>query len=199
MGPVPSLDEQFQAYLVSDEPRHLAPVFEDLKPRVMAAARRAGLDEQGAEDVLQETFLALIEGATRFERGRRVLPWVQGIALRQIRAECRRRARLRLLFSSAEREAQAPSPLPVVSHSLVSYELRARIDRSIMGLSDGNQVVVRAALFEGLSIEEIGARHGLTRNAVSVRLHRGLGRLREQLGASLAEAPGRQEPPVSVA
>ncbi len=183
MSPVETLEKQYLRYRRTKAPKDLAPVFLSLAPQLMSAARRAGLDQQGAEDAVQETFLAFIASEEKFEEGRPMIPWVRGIALRQIKAERRRRARLQSLFSSDETADESkgnvgPAELDHVERS----ELRRKIESAILTLSDGNQKVVSAALLEGLSIEEISQRLNLSRTATSVRLHRGLRRVRKKLG-----------------
>lgn len=86
MGDSNLLDEQFRKFRASQEPGDLAPIFKSLAPRLKRAAKRAGLDESSAEEVVQETFLGLIKAESRFDDERPFLPWIQGIALRQIKA-----------------------------------------------------------------------------------------------------------------
>ena len=183
------IDELYRRYLKSKAPKDLAPVFQKLAPRLLAAARRSGLDAQGAEDVVQETFLAVIEAEDRFDSERSFLGWVQGIALRQIRAERRRRARLQSLLQSDREEeaAELEGPDPAAA-SVTSTDFRRKVEDAILALTDGNRMVVRAALFEGLSIDEMAERFDLSKGAVSVRLHRGLSRLRARLKDSSALA-----------
>ena len=183
MSPVETLEKQYLRYRKTKAPKDLAPVFMGLAPQLMSAARRAGLDQHGAEDAIQETFLAFIAGEERFEEGRPMVPWVRGIALRQINAARRRQARLR---SIDPRDSVAPAPEADAKDgseaALERVELRRKIEAAIRTLSEGNQQVVTAALFEGSSIEEISERFNLSRTATSVRLHRGLSRLRKKLG-----------------
>lgn len=176
------IDELYRRYLKSKAPKDLAPVFQKLAPRLLTAARRSGLDAQGAEDVVQETFLAVIEAEDRFDPERSFLGWVQGIALRQIRAERRRRARLQSLLQPDREEeaAELEGPDPAAA-SVTSTEFQRKVEDAILALTEGNRKVVRAALFEGLSIDEIAERFDLSKGAVSVRLHRGLSRLRARL------------------
>lgn len=183
MSPVETLEKQYLRYRKTKAPKDLASVFVGLAPQLMSAARRAGLDQQGAEDAVQETFLAFIAGEERFEAGRPVIPWVRGIAVRQINAERRRQARLKAIFSwdDATPDPSGGTDDPEAS-KLERVELRRKIDRAIQTLSEGNQDVVKAALFEGLTIEEIASRLKLSRTATSVRLHRGLQRVRKKLG-----------------
>ncbi len=180
MTPGNLIETQFALYLQSQSPKDLAPVLEALRPQLMGAARRAGLDPQGAEDAVQETFLGVIEARDRFDSDKPFIPWVRGIALRQIRAERRRRARLQMLFRSDDTQVAGDD---LGSETLNSKELQDQIHQALQALSKGNQEVVSAALFDGLSIEGLSQRFDLTKSATSVRLHRGLRQLRERLEA----------------
>jgi RNA polymerase sigma-70 factor (ECF subfamily) len=183
MSPTETLEKQYERYRKTKASKDLAVVFSQLAPALMRAARRAGLDQQGAEDAVQETFLAVIAGEDRFEEGRPVVPWVRGIALRQINAERRRQARLRSLFYSEDTTDESGYGTALGERGQSErHELRRKIEAAIQTLSEGNQRVVRAALLEGLGIEEIANRLNLSRTATSVRLHRGLRRVRKQLG-----------------
>lgn len=202
-----TLEENFARYRASRSPDHLTPVFQALSPLLLSTARRAGLSAQSAEDVVQDTFLALIEGENRFEHGRPLRPWVLGIARRQISVEKRRRSRLRLLPGGSsdgwpldeETDATPPSPL-------ASRETRDSIRRAIEALPEGNRRVLTAVLLDGVSLEQSARDLGLSRAAAAQRLHRGLRRLRERLGersslgllALLVPRTGRGLPPTGL-
>jgi len=149
----------------------------------LAAAAGGVLAEAGAGDVVQETFLGFIESEGRYEIDRPLVPWVRGIALRQIKAEKRRRARLRMVFrpegdeEAASAETDAPEFGP-----MARAELRAKLRTALQGLSERNGLVVYAAIFDGMSVDEIAQKFDLSRSAASVRLHRGLKQVRERLG-----------------
>lgn len=179
MGTERSLDQQFLRFRRTKSPADLAPIFHGLSPRLMRSAQRAGLDEQGAEDVVQETFLAFLEAQDRFDADRPLVPWIQGIALRQIRAEKRRRART---AAALQASGETPGVDAGADRPLAARELRRSVQGALSSLSEANRVVVAAAVLEGMGIDEMASRFGLSRSAVSVRLHRGLARVRERLG-----------------
>ncbi|MEM8709349.1 MAG: sigma-70 family RNA polymerase sigma factor [Planctomycetota bacterium] len=183
MGPIDSIERRYQRYRRSRSSRELSAVFTELNPHLLAAARRAGLDASEAEDVVQETLLASIRGHERFDEDRPFMPWVRGILDRQIKAERRRRARIRALRSIGE--ASEPSALAANEADdgpMARAELRAKLRTAIDGLSERNAPVVAAALLEGESLSVIAARLGITKSAAAVRLHRGLRQVRDRLG-----------------
>ncbi|MDH3682249.1 MAG: RNA polymerase sigma factor [Acidimicrobiia bacterium] len=60
----------------------LAALFQDLHPRLVAAARSWAPPEQ-ADDVVQDTWAAVVSGIDRFEGRSKVSTWVFGILWRQ--------------------------------------------------------------------------------------------------------------------
>lgn len=184
MVPNEVIERQYQQYRKSRASRDLAPVLEALAPKLLAAATRAGLDETGAEDAMQETFLGFIKAEEQLDGERPIVPYVNGIADRQIKAEIRRRARRQQVHQPVELEPQAEE-LPE-TQALERAELKAKLQRAVSGLSQANESVVSAALFEGLSVEEISKKLDISHSAAAVRLHRGLQRVRESLGSRAA-------------
>jgi RNA polymerase sigma-70 factor (ECF subfamily) len=181
MVPNEVIERQYQLYRKSRAPRDLAPVLEALAPKLLAAAARAGLDETGAEDAMQETFLGLISAEEKLDSERPIVPYVNGIALRQIKAEIRRRARLSQVHQPTKVEPQADE-LPETKQ-LERAELKDKLRRAVAKLSTANAAVVSAALFDGLSLKEISTKLSISESAAAVRLHRGLQRVRESLGS----------------
>jgi RNA polymerase sigma factor (sigma-70 family) len=184
MVPNEVIERQYQQYRKSRASRDLAPVLEALAPKLLAAATRAGLDETGAEDAMQETFLGFIMAEEQLDGERPIVPYVNGIADRQIKAEIRRRARRQQVHQSVELEPQAEE-LPE-TQALERAELKAKLQRAVSGLSQANGSVVSAALFEGLNVEEISKKLDISHSAAAVSLHRGLSRVRESLGSRAA-------------
>lgn len=183
MGPIDSIERHYQRYRRNRSPRELSAVFTELNPHLLATAMRSGLDQSGAEDVVQETFLASIRGHERFDEDRPFVPWVRGILDRQIKAERRRRARLRALSAHEDgAEATACVMEDASEGAMARAELRAKLRTAIDSLNERNAPVVAAALLEGQSVGVIASRLGITKSAVAVRLHRGLRQVRERLG-----------------
>ncbi len=181
MVPNEVIERQYQLYRKSRAPRDLAPVLEALAPKLIATAIRAGLDENGAEDTMQETFLGLLRAEEQLDSERPIVPYVNGIAERQIKAEIRRRAKLRQVHEQGVSEPVADKRQE--SLKLERDELEAKLRKAIARLSGANGPVVSAALLEGMSVEEIAEKLNINHSAAAVRLHRGLQRLRESLGS----------------
>lgn len=178
-----SIERQYLLHLKSKRPGDLAPVLLALAPMVRSAAHRAGLDAMTADDVVQETFLGLIMSQERYEADRPLIPFVKGIAINQIRMAKRRLALGRELLHG-DRIDEEPSHTPAAETRLVRGELKMKVRAAVARLSEANASVLSAAIFDGLSVEAISKKLGISEGAVKVRMHRGMARLKERLGSS---------------
>lgn len=177
MAPHSPLNRAFHQFLDSGDGTDLAAVFDLSAPALLRQAVAAGLTPEAAEDVVQETFVVIMERRERFVPGAPFLPWASGIVVRQIRAEKRRRARALQFLGE-----RGPDPAEAVeSDNIASEEVRRVIERCLGTLPESNREVVRLSLFEGLSAGAIADRMSLSPGATSVRLHRGRKELREKL------------------
>jgi RNA polymerase sigma-70 factor (ECF subfamily) len=115
-------DAQFARYVQGGDRAALASVFAAAAPELRALAARVAGRGPAAEDLVQATWLAAIEGAGRFEPGRPVRPWLAGILVR-LGALARRRGRRRL---APDRLPAADAPDP--EQSAAARELAAHVD-----------------------------------------------------------------------
>lgn len=81
--------------------------------------------------------------------------------------------------------SQIADSLTSVSRCAMRRESWERVARALDTLDAKHSVVVTLHLLEGLSLAEIGASLGITKNAVWERLHHGLAGLRERLGSEV--------------
>lgn len=138
----------------------------------LRAAARRGLDRAGkgdadAEDIVQETLLAIHRKRHTWNEDAPLGPWVRAIARNKLIDALRRRGRrieipiedfTDLLPDTAEQ------PSGIVGD----------VARNLGGLPDRQRDVVRAIAVEGVSISETAVRLAVSEGAVRVALHRGL-------------------------
>ncbi|HLH13106.1 MAG TPA: sigma-70 family RNA polymerase sigma factor [Methylovirgula sp.] len=147
--------------------KQLAPVLRSFVRRGLA---RASVPDADAEDIVQETLLAIhIKRHTWIETAP-VAPWIFTIARHKIIDALRRRGRrIHLPIDDyAEflaEEAEEPSMIG------------AFVDRHIDSLPSVQRKVVEAIAVSGASIGEAAERLAMSRGAVRVALHRGLAAL----------------------
>jgi RNA polymerase sigma-70 factor (ECF subfamily) len=141
-----------------------------LTPVLRAAARR-GLGPAGmadtAEDVGQETLLAIHLKRQSWDEEAPFGPWLRAIARHKIIDVFRRRGRRINVSIDDFSEILADS-------AAEPDMLTADVDRHLEDLPPGQRNVVRAIAVEQESISETAARLGMTNGAVRVALHRGL-------------------------
>lgn len=131
-------------------------------------------DRSEAEDVLQETYVAIWAKAAQFDAGRaRATTWLGSIA--------RHRAidRLRSLPAAASRapvelidDAADPAPSPA-AHTEAATD-KVRLDDCIEQLEPKRQVLIRTAFYDGATYEELAQRSGSPLGSIKSWIRRGL-------------------------
>jgi RNA polymerase sigma-70 factor (ECF subfamily) len=127
-----------------------------------------------AEDVTQECFLALVQGAG-FDANRGT---VQGYLFGMARNLAFRR--LRIADRESEEPAEIPAPLDVLGE-LLSSERSALVADAVASLPALQREAVILFEYEELSLEQIATIAGADVGAVKARLHRARESLRKRL------------------
>ncbi len=151
----------------------LAPVIRSVARRGLA---RAGLAVEEAEDVVQETLLAIHLKRHTWDPSMPLGPWVRAIARNKMIDAMRRRGRrdhvpIDDVIDTLAADIGEPTPLP------------GRLDAHLQSLPDRQQSVVRAISLDGASIRETATKLNMSEGAVRVALHRGLAALSVMFGA----------------
>ena len=147
--------------------QELTPVLRSAARRGLAPARMADTD---AEDVVQETLLAIHLKRGSWDQDASLGPWLRAIARHKMIDALRRRGRR--------------ATLPVDDYLDVLADDGGAPDqftgdagRHLECLPPGQRAVVRAIAIDGASIAEAAAHLKMTSGAVRVALHRGLSAL----------------------
>jgi RNA polymerase sigma-70 factor (ECF subfamily) len=125
-------------------------------------------DKAEAEDLVQETLLAVHSRRATYEPSRPFTAWAYAIA------------RYKLIDHLRRRRARPTSPLDDSIHELFAPDDHAAamagadLDRLMGDLPDAQRQAIRDTKLEGLSSAEAAARAGVAEGAVKVRVHRGL-------------------------
>lgn len=144
----------------------------ELAPALRAFVRRAaGAAAADAEDVVQETLLAVHLKRRTWDETAALSPWLFAITRHKLTDALRRRGR-RAELSIADFEDVLPDLTEPASESIVGD-----VERNLGALPPGQRNVVRAIAVEGASIDETAARFSMSNGAVRVALHRGLAAL----------------------
>jgi RNA polymerase sigma-70 factor (ECF subfamily) len=163
-------------------------------PSVFNLAYRMTGDPADAEDLAQEAFLQAFSKLADFRVGARFHPWLYTIALNLCRNHLRRKAIVRWLPLSSDREDGPPKLDPPdralnPEQALLDQEGERRLVEAIAALPVKYREVFVLRQSEGLSYEEIAQVTGLPMGTVEVRLYRARNRLIQSLkGAPLPGA-----------
>jgi RNA polymerase sigma-70 factor, ECF subfamily len=195
-----------------------ADAFEDVvrawSPGLLRAARTYTPTEAAAQEAVQETWLAVLDGLPRFEGRSRLRTWVHGILANVARrrgVQERRSVPLSALAGDGDgnglvdpgrfagpgearpgswRDDAAPEAWgPEVS--VLTDELRAMLLEALVMLPERQRQVVVLRDLEGLTTPEVAEVLGLAEGNVRVLLHRGRMRLRQLLEDYVRERAAR--------
>lgn len=159
-----------------------------LAPRLRAYfARRMGADPGAAEDLVQETLLAIHLKRGLYDRTQPLMPWVLAIARYKLVDAWRRSGRRRMesLDDGAELVAEETADATMARRDL--GVLLTRLPRR-------QQALLRDVRIEGLSMAEAAERHGLSVAAVKVTLHRSLKALQAMVDRGRSPSGEEVEP-----
>lgn len=145
-------------------------------------ARTASIDD--AEDLTAETFFAALESSGRLRDGEPALPWLIGIARHKL-ADHHRRAFFHGLPRTLRLEARPDPPLPGPStEEQAGQRLEmARVARALCSMDAMRAEAVALHYFGGLRMADVGRVLGRSEEAAKKLVQRGLGELRERMGA----------------
>jgi RNA polymerase sigma-70 factor (ECF subfamily) len=153
-------------------------VIDEFTPLVRNAARRVVRDHTLAEDVVQETFLALWSEPGSYDSTRGSLAaFLATVAHRRaidvVRSEVAR----------ANREQRPPEPPPSadVEGEVWTRELSRTVRQGIDALPEGEREAISLAYLSGLSYALVAERLGLPEGTVKSRIRSGMRRLARSL------------------
>ncbi len=170
---------------------------EHFQARVYNLALKVLWNREDAEDVLQETFLKVIDKIGTFREESDIGTWIYRIAMNAALMKLRERQRQRGLLTEIddlENQEVHPSKLspeaPNPFDNLLKKESREILQTAIEGLPDIYRVVFVLKDVENLSTDEIAEILGLSHEAIYSRLKRARMRLREAVLAAYKEKHG---------
>ena len=150
--------------------RRMVPV-QSLSLSLRAGVRRGfalvGAPLSDAEDVVQETLLAIHLKRNTWDPMQPLGPWVRAVAHHKLNDALRRRGR------------RIQVPIESVLDTLVAEDPRSDLDRQdacrlVNVLPDRQKEIVRAISLEGQSIRDVAQRLKMNEGTVRVALHRAL-------------------------
>lgn len=172
--------------------------------KIYALAKRIVREEHDAEEVVQETFLSVVEHLPEFRENASFRTWLLRIATNAALKLLRKKRGLPTvsLEGSGGQEDDAPLPHPEFiapwqespSDLAGRHEIRVLLDEALAALDEKHRVVFVLRDVEELSTEETAEVLGLSVANVKVRLMRARLMLRERLTRVLGDKE-KQAPP----
>jgi RNA polymerase sigma-70 factor (ECF subfamily) len=164
------VDAQLKALMV-DALAGDAPAYEALLRAIAPALRayfrkRIGAAADDAEDLLQETLMAIHARRMSYDRRREFLPWAYAIARHKLIDYFRKRARQRVRAELDEAGASTNFEAEVIA--------RIDVETLLAGLTEKQRAAIRATKIEGLSVSEAAHIQALSESDLKVSVHRGL-------------------------
>lgn len=201
--PAPELEEHrlLRALRAGDE-RAFTALVERHGPAMRRVARGFVASDGAAEEVVQETWLAVLAGLDRFEQRSSLRTWIFQILINRAKTQGtqdRRTVPLSALDAQAEGPVVSadrffgpsaqfaghwsapPRPWQQPERRLLSLEARDRLRKALSGLPLRQQVVVTMRDVEGISAEEVCDLLDISPQNQRVLLHRGRSGLRGSL------------------
>jgi len=190
-------------------------VFEQLTREYHAALMRVAqiyvTSRAVAEEVVQETWLGVLNGIGRFEARSSLKTWIFRILTNIAKTRAQREGRT-LPFSVLERPGTVPEPAvgperflpqdharwpghwssrpePWPEDRLLAAETRGVVERAIEALPPAQRAVISLRDIEGWSSDETCNALGVTETNQRVLLHRARSKVRQALEDYLSEAP----------
>ena len=160
-----------------------AALFQHFAPRIKTFMQRSGSSEARAEELAQETMLAVWRKALLFDpASASAATWVFTIA-RNLRIDAYRRERRGGVVETTDIAIEFQvdeSPQP--DARLASSQTEARVQTALAALSDEQKRVVELSFFEEKAHAEIATILDIPLGTVKSRLRLAMGRLRNLLG-----------------
>ena len=158
---------------------------------LLRRAVRLMQSRHSAEDLVQETWAAVVEGLANFDGRSTLKTWIFQILLNKARKI--RRARRRKFVSLVSELVSGEEPLldllqnaPSPERLLIQKETMGCLQRELQLLPPKQRVVLNLRVIEGLEHEEVSRRLRITRANQRLLLHRARSRLRRALRNQLS-------------
>jgi RNA polymerase sigma-70 factor (ECF subfamily) len=172
-------DELLMAQVASGRGESLEPLVRRYAvPLVSFLARMTG-DGGRAEELFQDTFLAVWRKRRTYQFPRPFKPWLYAVALNACRADFR---------SAKDTPVTLPDDVPESVGSAgpaehaIATETGARIARAVANLPPVQRAVVALRVWDGLSYPQIAEAVGRTEATVRSHMSHGLATLRQAIG-----------------
>jgi RNA polymerase sigma-70 factor (ECF subfamily) len=187
-------DEDLLEYLRAGDDDAFAILVERYHPSLIKLARSFVCRPDIAEDIAQETWIAVLRGIGRFEARSALRTWLFQICANRARSIAvleHRTIPVEPYLEPGHRGGWSSQPAPWASSTQDEVALITKIHKAILDLPEAQRRVVTMRDVEGRSGNEVCRLLSITEANQRVLLHRGRERVRRQLRAVPAFALGK--------
>jgi RNA polymerase sigma factor (sigma-70 family) len=139
-------------------------------------------DRDEAEEVLQVTYLKILDGRARFDGRSSFRTWLFGV-IRHTAGERRRGRWLRLAAGLRWHERRSsPPPLPSPESRLGEAETRRALRAALRELPARQREVLHLVFYQEMTVEEAARVLGISPGSARTHYHRGKAALQQRLG-----------------
>jgi len=156
-------------------------IVERYRPRLTRFARQSMGDGSVADDLVQETFVAVYTARDTFDRSFAFSTWVWTILLNLCRRELRRRSSLERTWARAADSLRTREDAESSGERLEREEEASRLRQLLEELPVAQADALRLRFFGELSFEEIASAMGSSVSGAKVRVRKGLETLASRL------------------
>jgi RNA polymerase sigma-70 factor (ECF subfamily) len=203
-------DEHTVAALRAGDERTFRELFARMYPTMKRVARGYVASDAVAEEIVQDTWMAIVTGIDRFEGRSALRTWIFSILTNQAKTHSARERRALPLSCVVARDREEPAvdpdrfqkddeawpghwatpprPWQKPERRLISLEARQHLKDGLAELPDRQRLIVGLRDIDGHSAEEVCDLLGLSQENQRVLLHRGRSRLRVVLEKYFDEA-----------
>jgi RNA polymerase sigma-70 factor (ECF subfamily) len=167
-------DKELAAAIADGDRGALRTLYERHEPWLTARLRHRCADRDVLDECIQDTFVAVWKGVSRYDGRGEVAAWVWGIAIRRLVGVLRRRPRTLLLPAA---DALVTSAEDLVLQGVQHGDLGG----ALAALSPELRAVVQATVLDGLTTREAAALLGIPAGTVKTRMMRARAQLRGAL------------------
>lgn len=139
-------------------------------------------DRPEAEDVLQTTYLKVLDGRARFAGVSSLRTWLFGVIRRTASEQRRRRAVRRFFMGRTLDEMPLADPSPGADATVDRDEEVTTLRRALRALPSRQQQVLHLVFYQDLTIEEAAGVMNISPGSARTHYARGKARLRALLG-----------------
>ena len=149
--------------------------------RLRVYVYRLTLQDDLAQDIVQETMLEMMKVLGKLKRTDRFLPWLYGIATNKLRHYYRSEATQRRATASKSESERPAESREEGLQNLLGQELKEVITSAIQGLKTRHRAVLIMRCYDDMSYAEIAGIMNVSTKAVKSLLARARATLRNRL------------------